>query len=116
MIYLVTKTLISALILVAVSEIAKKSPFWGGALASLPLVSLLAMIWLYLDTKSVEKVAELSSSIFWLVLPTLPMFIALPAMLKAGLGFYSALGIASLLTIALYLAMILALKNFGMAP
>ncbi|MGH7965489.1 MAG: DUF3147 family protein [Candidatus Binatia bacterium] len=116
MIYLVTKTLISALILVAVSEIAKKSPFWGGALASLPLVSLLAMIWLYIDSKSVEKVAELSSSIFWLVLPTLPMFIALPALLKAGLGFYSALGIAALLTIALYLAMILVLKNFGMAP
>ena len=111
--YYLTKLVISAALIVAVSEIAKRSAMLGGLIASLPLVSLFAMIWLYVDTKSVEKVSDLSWSIFWLVLPTLPMFVALPALLKGGFGFYPAVGIAVLVTVILYLATIFGLKHFG---
>jgi len=70
--YYAIKILLTAGIVVAVSEASKRSSILGGLLASLPLISFLGMIWLYIDTGSTEKVAELSSSIFWLVLPSLP--------------------------------------------
>jgi hypothetical protein len=111
--YYLTKLFVSAVLIVAVSEIAKRSVLLGGLIASLPLVSLLAMIWLYVDTKSIEKVSDLSLSIFWLVLPTLPMFLALPALLRGGVGFYPAVGLAILVTVVLYLATIFGLKHFG---
>src|SRR5690349_12496787 len=67
----IIKLLISAAIIVAVSEVSKRSSLIGGLLASLPLTSFLAMLWLYKDTKDTAKVAALSMSIFWLVLPSL---------------------------------------------
>jgi hypothetical protein len=97
------KIAITAAVVVAVAEIAKRSSLWGAALASLPLTSLLAFVWLYLDTRDVERVAALSQSIFWLVIPSLLLFLLLPWLLRSGWGFWSSLGLASGLTATAYL-------------
>jgi hypothetical protein len=109
----IIKTLISAILIVAVAEISKRSSFIGALLASLPLVSVLAMIWLYIDTKDTEKVASLATSIFWLVLPSLSLFITLPMLLRAKVNFYFSLGVSALVMLACYGAMLLVLKKFG---
>ena len=100
------KIVISATLIVAISELARRSSFWGAALASLPLTSLLAFIWLYLDSGDVEKVANLSQSIFWLVLPSLVLFIALPFLLRLGLNFWLSLTVACTATAITYFCMI----------
>ncbi len=82
MTYLIFKTIISAVIIVAVSEVSKKSPLLGAILASLPLVSYLGIIWLYIDTESKTQVAQLSRSFFWMVIPSLSFFVVLPLLLK----------------------------------
>lgn len=82
MAYTILKVAISAIIIVAISEIGQRSSLLGGLLASLPLTSLLAFIWLYVDTRDVQQVAALSNSIFWLVLPSLTFFIVFPLLLK----------------------------------
>ena len=84
MLYLVVKAALSGIIVAAVSEIARRYPGWGGLVASLPLTSLLAMIWLWRDTQDAARVAELSSSTFWFILPSLPLFLVLPALLRSG--------------------------------
>ena len=111
--YTILKFGISAALIVGVSEIAKRSSFFGGLLASLPLVSLLAMIWLYRDTGDTQKVTALSTSIFWLVLPSLTLFLALPVLLKRGVNFYPALSIAVVIMLACYGAIVFALGKFG---
>ena len=111
--YYLVKLLISAALIVLVSEVAKRYTMFAGLLASLPLVSYLGMIWLYADTKDVKKVADLSSHIFWLVLPSLILFIALPLLLKKW-DFLPSLVSATLIMFAGYLVMILALRRFGM--
>ena len=68
------------------AEIARRYPGWGGLVASLPLTSLLAMVWLWRDTGDAEQVAELSTSTFWFILPSLPLFLALPWLLRSGSG------------------------------
>lgn len=103
---------LSALILVAIAEVAKRSPFWAAALASLPLTSLLAFIWLYVDTGDTQKIAALSSGIFWLVLPSLLLFVLLPILLRSGLGFWVSLLTASATTALAYLGMIKLLALF----
>ena len=82
MTYYLVKITITALLVVLIAEISKRSSFVGAVLASVPLVSVLAMIWLYIDTRDVDKVAALASGIFWLVLPSLALFIVLPIMLS----------------------------------
>jgi F0F1-type ATP synthase assembly protein I len=113
MIYPVLKVVISALIILAVSELSKRSSFIGGLLASLPLVSLLAMIWLYRETHDAAKVAALSISIFWLVLPSLVLFVILPILLKRQIPFYPALGLSILGMLAVYALMIFVLNKAG---
>lgn len=113
MVYYALKVLISAVLIVAIAEIAKRSSFLGGLIASLPVVSVFAFIWLYLDTKSVERVAALSYSIFWLVLPSLSLFIALPWMLKRTENFYLSLGASIAIMLVLYGIMVLVLKRVG---
>ena len=107
------KVLVSAALLVAVAEISKRSLLLGGLLASLPLISLMAMLWLYFDTKDTAKVANLSTSIFWLVLPSLVFFLALPPLLRMKLHFYLGFGLALALMLACYGGMLLALRKFG---
>lgn len=113
MTYTIIKFALSAALLVAVSEIGKRSSFLGGLLASLPLVSLLAMIWLYHDTRDTQKIAALSTSIFWLVLPSLVLFIALPVLLKRGVNFYPALAASVVAMLACYGVTVFTLGKFG---
>ncbi len=107
------KIIFSAILLIAVTELAKRSSFWGAALASLPLTSLFAFIWLYLDTGEIEPVAALSQGIFWLVVPSLLLFIALPLLLRVGLNFWLSLTAACFVTALAYFGMIKLLAWFG---
>jgi hypothetical protein len=91
----IIKVALSALIIVAISEIAKRSSFLGGLLASLPIVSFMAIIWLYVETKDAEKVAKLSINIFWLVLPSLAFFQILPMLLRSKINFAASFSIAT---------------------
>lgn len=111
--YTILKFFISAAVIAIVSEISKRSSFIGGLLASLPLVSVLAMIWLYHDTQDARKVSALSMSIFWLVLPSLALFIALPLLLKQGMHFYAALALSIAIMLGCYGLMVLALNKAG---
>ena len=107
------KLIVSALIVVAVSEVSKRTSAMGALLASLPLTSLLAMIWLYVETGDGMKVADLAGGIFWLVLPSLALFLILPVLLRAGYAFWPALGIGCGATIGLYLAEVWVLNAVG---
>ena len=102
MLYLFIKAAISGAIVAAVSEIARRYPTWGGLVASLPLTSLLAMIWLWRDTADAGKVAELSQSTIWFIVPSVPLFIALPLLLRSGVGFWISMAIVVAATLALY--------------
>ncbi|HEY8127425.1 MAG TPA: DUF3147 family protein [Hyphomicrobium sp.] len=113
MLYTAIKVLLTAVLVVAISEAAKRSTLLGGILASLPLTSLLAFIWLYGETGDTGKIASLSVSIFWYVLPSLVLFIALPMLLGRGIDFWLSLLIASALTFAAYLLMTALLARFG---
>jgi hypothetical protein len=106
MLQLILKALISGVIVAAVSGLARRLPGLGGLLASLPLVSVLAMIWLWRDTHDAERLAALSTGTFWFVLLTLPMFLLIPALLKRGVEFWPALAAGCALTMGLYLAVI----------
>ena len=111
--YYLIKIVITTFLIVLISEIAKRSSFVGAVLASVPLISVLAMVWLYIDTKDVEKVSELSSSVFWLVIPSLALFIVLPVLLKQGVHFYPAMSISVVITVACYGLMVMLLNHFG---
>ena len=113
MLYLFIKAAISGVIVAAVSEIARRYPGWGGLVASLPLTSLLAMIWLFRDTHDGERVAELSASTMWFILPSIPLFIALPILIRSGLGFWVSMAIVVAGTLALYALMFWAAPRLG---
>lgn len=110
-----TKIAITAILVVAIAEVAKRSSLLGAVLASIPLTSVLAMIWLYADTGDTGKVADLATGIFWLVLPSLVLFIALPLLLRAGWAFAPSLAVSCSLTVAAYFLMLAILKRFGIA-
>ena len=113
MTYYLVKIFVTTVLIVVISEIAKRSTFIGAILASVPLVSLLAMIWLYIDSKDVTRISNLSISIFWLVIPSLTLFLALPLLLKQGLNFYLSIVISIVLTVGCYWIMVSALNHFG---
>ena len=96
------KLLVSALLIAGASELGKRSTFAGALLISLPLSSLLAVTWLYLETKDAARVADMTGGIFWAVLPSLLFFLVLPALLRRGWGFWPALGCACAATAAGY--------------
>ena len=100
--YLIIKAALSGVIVAAVSEIARRYPGWGGLVASLPLTSLLAMIWLWRDSGDPERVAELSISTFWFFLPSVPLFLVLPALLRSHLGFWASMALCVVGTLSLY--------------
>ena len=97
----------------AVSEIARRSPGFGALVASLPLVSLLGMIWLWRDTGDTERLAEHAGATFWFVIPSLPMFLLIPVLLRAGINFWVAMAAGCILTIALYLTMVWLVPRIG---
>lgn len=114
MVYYVLKIAITTVLIVLISEIAKRSTFWGAVLASIPVVSVLAMIWIYTETKDIEKISQFSTSVFWLVIPSLMFFVLLPLLLKKGIGFYMSLGVSALMTLIVYYALISVLDKMGM--
>ncbi len=110
----IVKILLSAVIILAVTELSEHGgTFWGGLLAPLPLTSLLALLWLYFDTHDATRIAALSWNIFWLVLPSLTLFVTLPLLLKRGVSFALALPVPVALMVASYLATAGILKRFG---
>ena len=106
--YLVVKTIITVIIIVAISEIARRSSFIAGILASIPLTSALAITWLYFDTKEVDTVVNLSNSILLLIPPSLTFFVVLPLALKRLDFIYSFLIsiVATVLVYWLYIALL----------
>jgi hypothetical protein len=114
MTYLLVKALLSGFIIAVASEIARRSPGLGALIVSLPLVSILAILWLWRDTGDTARIAAHAQATFWYVLPSLPMFLALPALLRAGVNFWLALLLACALTIALYLAMTALAPRLGL--
>ena len=106
MLYMLIKAAISGMIVAVVSETARRSPGLGALIVSLPLVSILGMIWLWHDTANPERLAAHAGATFWYVLPSLPMFLVLPVLLRRGLGFWPALGAGCALTVVLYAAMV----------
>jgi hypothetical protein len=114
MLYLAIKAAISGVIVAIVSEVAKRYPGFGALIASLPLVSVLGMIWLWHDKPDVPNMASHVEATFWFVLPSLPMFLLMPWLLRSGLGFWPSLAIGCALTILLYLLMTWAGPRFGL--
>jgi hypothetical protein len=107
------KALLSGLIVSAVSEVTKRSPAFGALVASLPIISVLAMVWIWVETKDAERIASHAEATFWMVLPSLPMFLVLPILLRHNVPFYAAIGLCCALTTALYFAMVWLMKKFG---
>ena len=110
----VIKVGVSAMLIVTIAEIAKRSTGFAALVASLPLTSLLAFVWLQLDGTAVTEIATLSRQIFWLVLPSLILFLMLPVLLDRGLNFWHSLGISMLATVGAYFLMLFVLRKFGM--
>ena len=111
--WLAVKALVSGILIAAVSEIARRYPGWGGLVASLPLVSVLGMLWLWHDRPDAANMAHHASATFWFVLPSLPMFLVIPALLRGGMNFHLALLLGCLLTIVLYAGMIALAPKVG---
>ena len=110
---LLGKGIFSGAVIVAASELAKKSTIFGALVISLPLASIMSMTWLYNDTKDNEQVADFAESILWLVIPSMVLFLILPFLLRRGWEFENAMGVGIILTIIAYAAGIGIAKSFG---
>ncbi len=113
MIQLLLKAMLTGVLVIVASEIAKRSSLFSAILISLPVTSILAITWVYLDTNNVETATTLSKSIFWMVLPSLFFFIAFPFFVKVGLQFYSALAASSASMVAVYWGYVFVIKKIG---
>ena len=112
MLWIITKYILTAAVVVAVSEAAKRSDKFGGFMAALPLITLLALVWLYIEKQPMEKIANHAWYTFWYVIPTLPMFLVFPALLSR-LGFWPTLGVCVVMTTILFGLFALLLRRFG---
>lgn len=113
MTWYVVKVIVTTALIVAIAEVSKRSTVIGAVLASIPLVSVLAMIWLYFDTRDVAQVSALARSIFWLVLPSLALFLLLPVLLDRGHGFFVSLGASIVVTVLAYTVTLAILDRAG---
>lgn len=111
--YYAVKVIVSAFMIVAISEVAKRSTGFAALLASLPLTSLLAFVWLGFEGENPSKIADLSGQIFWLVIPSLLLFILLPQLLRQGMNLWASLVLSMAATAACYLALLPLLRRFG---
>ena len=111
---LVAKALLAGAMIAAIAELGKRLPAMAALVASLPLVSILGMIFLWFARPDPENMAVHSQATFWYVLPSLPMFLVIPAMLRSGLNFWIALGLGCALTVGLYLLMMHFGPRFGL--
>lgn len=112
MAWMLTKYAITALVVVVISEAAKRSDKLGGLLAALPLVTVLSLIWLYVEKQPQEKIANHAWYTFWYVLPTMPMFLVFPWLLPR-LGFWLTLGTSAGISIACFMLFALVVRHFG---
>ncbi len=112
MAWIITKYLITAGLVVFISEMAKRSDKLGGFIAALPLITLLTLIWLYIEKQSDEKIANHAYYTFWYVIPTLPMFLLFPYLLPK-LGFWVTLGVCSMMTAFLFWLFALLMQHVG---
>ncbi len=110
--WLITKYLLTAAVVVGVSEMARRSDRLGGLLAALPLVTVLTLIWLYVEKQPAQKIANHAWYTFWYVLPTLPMFLAFPALLSR-LGFWPTLLACVLISLVCFGLLALLLRRYG---
>ncbi len=110
--WLITKYLITALVVVLISELAKRSDKLGGFVAALPMVTILALIWLYVENQSTEKIANHAWYTFWYVVPTLPMFLVFPLLLPR-IGFWPTLATSVVITVICFGLFALLVKRFG---
>lgn len=111
--YLLLKAVLSGAIIAAASELARRSSLVGAVLISLPLLSILAMVWLYRDTRSADEVAELSWSILWVIVPSLVFFAILPLALRGGVAFWPAMLVACAATAVAYAVWIWSARRLG---
>ena len=115
MAYFVLKAALSGILIALISEVARRFPSFGGLIASLPMISLLAIMWLWRDTGGdIAQTAAHARATLWYVIPSLPFFLILPALLERGLSFWLSLFAASLVTICLYLTSIFIAARLGM--
>lgn len=110
--WLIVKYALTAAVVVLVSEAAKRSDKLGGLIAALPLVTVLALVWMYVEGQSLQKISNHAFYTFWYVLPTLPMFLVFPFLLKR-VGFIPALGASALLTLVIFALFALLMRRFG---
>jgi hypothetical protein len=110
--FFIVKTVITSVIIVAASELSKRFTLLSSLLAALPLSSILIFFWIYIEQKDINKIATMSSEIFFLVIPSLAFFLILPILLKKGLGFYAAFGIDVVITFLIYVSYIRIFKMF----
>jgi hypothetical protein len=110
----VAKIVVTAVLVVVISEVSKRNTLVGALLASIPIVSVLAMTWLYHDTRDAAQVAALSKSVFWLVLPSLALFLLLPVLLARGYHFYLSLAVSIGATAVVYFGAITLDRHFGL--
>ncbi len=111
--FYVAKVAITVAVVVLASEIAKRGSFWAAVLVSLPITSLLAFVWVYLETGDTGRVAALSHGIFWMLLPSMVLFVLLPFLLRLDVGFWASLGLSCAATAAAYIALLRLLAAFG---
>jgi hypothetical protein len=113
MLFLIVKYAVTSLVIVLVSEVAKRSDRVGALIASLPLVTVMAMIWLYVEKQPETKIANHAYYTFWYVLPTMPMFLLMPWMMNRGANFWVSLAAGCTLTIVCFAIAAVVLKRFG---
>ncbi len=113
MAYYIVKLLITTVLIVLISEIGKRYSLAGALLAAIPLVSILAMTWMYVDTGSSESAVEFSKRIVWLIAPSMTLFIVFPILIKKGVGFPLSMLISTALTIVAYYSVIFIVGKFG---
>ncbi len=111
--FYIVKIVITTALIVVISEIGKRSSLIGATLASIPLVSVLGIFWLYLETRDTARVSGLAGNVFWLTLPSLILFISLPLLLRWGLSFYPSIAISITATIICYFIMVALLHYHG---
>jgi hypothetical protein len=111
--YSIAKSLLSGLLIALISEIARRSPGFAALVASLPLISILGVIWLWRDTADTGRIADHMQATIWYVLPSLPMFILVPVLLRSGWGFWLSLALGCALTVLLYLGLVWIAPRLG---
>jgi hypothetical protein len=112
--YFAVKAILSGILIAAISEIARRSPGVAALVASLPLVSILGVIWLWRDTGDTARIASHLEATFWYVLPSLPMFLLVPMLIRSGTGFWPSLGAGCAVTIGLYFLLLWLAPRFNL--